>query len=196
MWALLAPGPSASVEDPERVRAAGIPLGAIGNAFQLAPWADFLAATDSSWGRKYPEALRLSCDRYTMHEVRSVERVKVAGYVSVNSGVLGLECAKRYGATRILLLGFDMHGSHFFGPYTNGLSNTSEARRRMHLSQYAKWEKANRGIEILNCAEGSALKCFPMARLDEYLQDGGGSVLRIDREGLRQEAGLQAVLGA
>ena len=58
-WALLAPGPSASAEDAERVRAAGIPLGVIGNAFQLAPWADFLAATDSAWWRKYPEALTL-----------------------------------------------------------------------------------------------------------------------------------------
>ena len=196
MWALLAPGPSATAEDAERVRAAGLPLGAVTSAFELAPWAEFIAATDGGWWRKYPEALKLPGAKYTMHQVKGVERVKVPGYVAVNSGVLALECAKRAGATRILLVGFDMHGSHFFGPYRNGLTNTSEAKRRMHLSQYAKWAKANRGIEILNCTEGSALKCFQMARLDEYLQDGGGSVLRIDREGLRQEAGLQAVLGA
>ena len=194
-WALLAPGPSATAEDAERVRSAGLPLGAVTSAFELSPWADFIAATDGGWWRKYPEALKLPGAKYTMHQVKGVERVKVPGYVAVNSGVLALECAKRAGATRILLVGFDMHGSHFFGEYRNGLSNTSEAKRRMHLSQYAKWAKANRGIEILNCTEGSALKCFPMARLDEYLQDGGGSVLRIDREGLRQEAGLQAVLG-
>ena len=194
-WALLAPGPSASSEDAERVRAAGIPLGVISSAFPLAPWADFIAATDGGWWRKYPDAIQLEGRKYTMHEVRGVERVKVPGYVAVNSGVLGLECAKRNGATRILLLGFDMHGSHFFGPYTNGLSNTSEAKRRMHLSQYARWSRANRGIEVVNCTAGSALKCFKMARLDEYLQDGGGSVLRIDREGLRQQAQPQTMLG-
>lgn len=194
-WALLAPGPSATAEDAERARAAGIPLGAITSAFELAPWADFIAATDGGWWRKYPEAMRLPGSKYTMHNVRHVERVKVPGYVAVNSGVLALECAKRAGATRILLVGFDMHGSHFFGPYRNGLSNTTETRRRMHLSQYTRWARNNRAVEVINCTEGSALTCFPMARLDEYLQDAGGSVLRIDREGLRQEAGLQAVLG-
>src|SRR5690606_23202615 len=131
-WALLAPGPSASAEDAERVRAAGIPLGVIGNAFQLAPWADFLAATDSAWWRTY-----------TMRAVRGARRVKVAGYVAVNSGGLGLGGAKRNGATRILLLGFDMHGTHFFGPYRNGLSNTTETKRRMHFAQYARWAKRN-----------------------------------------------------
>lgn len=170
-WALLAPGPSASAEDAERVRAAGIPLGVIGNAFQLAPWADFLAATDSAWWRKHPEALSLPCDRYTMHEVRGVERVKVSGYVSVNSGVLGLEVARSKGASQILLLGFDMHGTHFFGKYTNGLSNTTDQRRRMHLAQYARWAARNRHIEVFNCTPGSALKCFPEAKLDDFCRD-------------------------
>ena len=39
-WALLAPGPSASAELAERLR--GFPLGVVGNAFELAPWADFI----------------------------------------------------------------------------------------------------------------------------------------------------------
>src|SRR5690606_16196507 len=97
--------------------------------------------------------------------------VKVAGYVSVNSGVLGLEVARSKGASRILLLGFDMHGTHFFGPYTNGLSNTTDQRRRMHLAQYDRWAARNRGIEVFNCTAGSALKCFPEARLDDFCSD-------------------------
>lgn len=195
IWALLAPGPSATAEDAERVRDAGIPLGVVSSAYPLAPWADFIAATDGGWWRKYPEALNLPGAKYTMHQVKGVERVKVPGYVSVNSGVLALECAKRHGANRVLLLGFDMRGSHYFGPYRNGLTNTSETKRRMHLSQYTRWARNNRAVEVINCTEGSALTCFKTASMDEYLQDGGGSVLRIDREGLRQEAGLQAVLG-
>lgn len=169
-WAILAPGPSASSEDAERVRAAGIPLGVVSSAFPLAPWADFIASTDAAWWRKYPEALRLPVLKYTMHEVRGVERVRVAGYVSVNSGVLALECAKRLGATRVLLLGVDMHGTHFFGKYTNGLSNTTDQRRRMHLAQYARWAKRNQDIQVINCTEGSALTCFPKASLDDALR--------------------------
>jgi hypothetical protein len=69
----------------------------------------------------------------------------------VNSGVLALECAKRFGATRILLLGYDMRGSHFFGPYANGLRNTTERKRTDHLRQYAKWGRANPDIEVINC---------------------------------------------
>src|SRR5690606_24203618 len=154
-WALLAPGPSASADQAERVR--GLRLGVVGCAYQLAPWADFIASTDAAWWRKYPEAKKLPGLKFSMHHVAGVTKVAIPGLGVCNSGVLALECAKRQGASRILLLGFDMHGTHFFGPYTNGLSNTSEAKRRMHLAQYARWAKRNQDIQVINCTEGSAL---------------------------------------
>lgn len=180
-WALLAPGPSANRQQAQQVRASGIPLGVISSAFPLARWADFIAATDSAWWRSYPDAKHLPGRKFSIHAVPGVEKIRVPGWVSCNSGVLGLECAKRLGATRILLLGFDMHGTHYFGEYTNGLSNTRPEKRRMHLSQYKTWRKRNPGIEVINCTSGSVLTCFKTASMDEYLQDGGGSVLRIDR---------------
>ena len=146
-------------------------MGVIGNAFQLAPWADFLAATDRAWWEKHPDARMFAGKRYSPNCLPYVEQVRGATVFSgTNSGVLALECARRNGATRILLLGFDMHGSHFFGPYTNGLRNTTDARRRQHLVQYAQWARVNKAVEVLNCTEGSALKCFPTARLDDYLR--------------------------
>jgi hypothetical protein len=75
------------------------------------------------------------------------------------------------GATRILLLGADFHGSHYFGEYTNGLRNTDEKRRKMHANQFAEWGKANKEIKVLNVTPGSALTCFPMARLEKYAAD-------------------------
>lgn len=167
-WVLLAPGPSMSESLANRVR--GQNVGAVGNAYQLAPWADFLAATDRAWWDRHPEAKAFKGKRYSPNCLPCTERVHGATVFSgTNSGVLALECARRNGATRILLLGFDMHGSHFFGPYTNGLRNTTDARRRQHLVQYAQWRRVNKDIEVLNCTDGSALKCFPMARLDECL---------------------------
>ena len=180
-WALIAPGPSASAEQAAQVLEAGIPLGAIGNAFALAPHAQFVAATDGGWWRKHPEAKSLPCRKFTMHTVPDLETVKVSGlYQICNSGVLGLECARLLGASRILLLGFDMHGSHFFGQYTNGLRNTSPGQRKQHLIQYAEWARVHRSIEVINCTPGSALTCFPTARLDEtgiseLAADGAGT---------------------
>jgi hypothetical protein len=164
VWALFAPGPSASAELAESVR--HIPTGAVSNAYQLAPWAQFVAASDAAWWRKYPEAMKFP-ERYAMAPVGGVERVWSKFGAPCNSGVLALEVVKMKGAKRVILLGFDMRGDHFFGRYTNGLTNTSPDRRRAHLRQYEAWAKANRDIEVLNATTGSALTCFPMARIDD-----------------------------
>lgn len=171
-WALLAPGPSASAELAEKVR--HLPVGAIGNAFELAPWAKFIAAADPGWWRKHPEA-RLACAgrKFAMVESFDVEVVRLPwSGNAVNSGVLGLECAARAGATRILLLGFDMRGTHFFGPYTNGLRNTQPSQRVQHLAEYATWWQVNRKrVQVVNCTEGSAIECFPKATLETCLAE-------------------------
>lgn len=164
-WALLAPGPSASSKGLE-----GLPLGVIGNAFELAPWADFIAASDSAWWRRYPKAMAIP-KRYSMLQTPEVERVRIPQLGStVNSGVLGLECAVRLGAKRILLVGFDMRGTHFFGAYENGLRNTQPHQRLQHLKQYEAWAKYRRA-EVINCTEGSAIDCFPRKSLDACLAE-------------------------
>lgn len=167
-WALLAPGPSASQKVAENVRM--MRLGVIGCAYQLAPWADFIAASDRGWWRKYPEAMELKGKKYAMAPVPDVERVAVPQIgTTCNSGVLALECAKREGATKIILLGFDMQGSHFFGKYTNGLRNTTPNQRQQHHKQYEQWARSNKAISVVNCTPNSALACFPKASLEEVL---------------------------
>lgn len=156
---LLAPGPSMCQALADSVR--GGFVGVVSNCFQLAPWADFLVAQDRSWWQKHPDAQEFAGRKFSGNQLRGVERVKGAP-TNWNSGVLALQAAVQLGATRIFLHGFDMHGTHFFGPYTNGLSNTKEARRRVHLQQYAHWARGHKGIEVINCTPGSALKCFPM----------------------------------
>lgn len=165
---LLAPGPSASQALADSVR--GHRLGVVGNAFQLAPWAEFIAASDRGWWRKHPEASKLECPKYSMTEWPDTVKVSVPYLGQVcNSGVLALEVAKNLGVTRIILLGFDMRGTHFFGQYTNGLRNTTPTQRAQHHRQYEQWAKANRSVEVINCTKGSALTCFPKASLDEGL---------------------------
>lgn len=158
LFALLAPGPSA----PGLVcKIPPIPLGVVGNAYELAPSAAFLVAADRGWWLKHPESEAFAGRKFcNTPNVLGTEFIGLAP--DLNSGVLALTVAARLGASQIRLYGFDMHGSHFFGAYQNGLRNTNEVRRAVFLSQYADWARANAHVSVINCTPGSALTCFPM----------------------------------
>lgn len=154
---LLGPGPSASEGLAEGLR--GRRIGVVGNAFELAPWAEFLAASDRQWWERYPEAAAFAGEKYSGHNISGVHKLAGA-QTNWNSGVLALAVAAHLGATHIRLHGFDMHGTHFFGPYANGLTNTSDARREIHKQQFAQWASQNPHVRVVNCTPGSALRCF------------------------------------
>jgi hypothetical protein len=156
-WALLAPGPSApglvSKISPD------VRLCVIGNAFELVPHADCLVSSDRGWWLKYPAAMQFQAKKFcNFPDLADIEYLRIPS--GMNSGALGLHVAAKQGATKIRLYGFDMHGSHFFGKYENGLRNTSDDRRNVFHRQYAEWAKSNPKIEVINCTPGSALKCF------------------------------------
>jgi len=155
---LLAPGPSMSQGLADSVRHE--PVGVVGNCWELAPLALFLAANDRHWWMKYPEAKGFAGRKFSSNRMAGVE-VLPGSRTVWNSGVLALTAAVHLGATRIRLYGFDMHGTHYFGPYTNGLRNTAPDRRQVHRQQYAQWARQHRSIEVINCTPGSALGCFP-----------------------------------
>jgi hypothetical protein len=157
-FCLLAPGPSASIEVSDFIRRSGKRCGVISSAWTLAPWAEFIAAADNQWWIKNPEALSFAGSKFASHQVRKTQKVDVPP--GSNSGVLGLECCVKLGATVVYLFGFDMKGTHFFGPYTNGLKNTTESRRKIHLKQFATWGKRNKSVKVFNCTKNSAISCF------------------------------------
>lgn len=76
-------------------------------------------------------------------------------------------------AKSLILLGFDMHGTHYFGAHERAkrpgskhfLTNTDEARFQKHIRQFDCFS----GIPVVNCTEGSALKKFPFAKLGDVL---------------------------
>ena len=134
---------------------------AVNGTFEIAPWADALAATDIAWWGAHPHAREFAGRKFTSNVVKGIERLNIGP--GTCSGVLGLEVAKTLGATRVFLLGCDMHGSHYFGPYTGRLRNTTDARRKVHMAQFAKWGKENPSVQVFNATKGSALQCFPFA---------------------------------
>lgn len=169
---LLAPGPSMSQALANRVREIpDVSVGVVTSAWPLAPWADFLAAQDVAWWLKNPEVhAEFSGAKYSANRIRQdVVRVQSSGISSAtNSGVLALEVARLRGAERVIMLGFDQHGTHYFGPYKNGLTNTPQHRRQSHKHQFRTWWHMHKGsLEVLNCTEGSSLTVFPISTLEE-----------------------------
>jgi hypothetical protein len=165
-FAVLATGPSMS----EAV-ARGVMLRcnvvAVSDAFRLAPWADALASQDVAWWRHNPDAMEFAGRKFCgAMEVPGVERMPGISSGS-NSGLLALHVAVKLGATRILLLGFDMRGTHYFGPHPKPLKNTTPDRYTAFQEQFRRFQP--RGVEILNCTPGSALKCYPTGEIEKAL---------------------------
>lgn len=171
MFAVLCTGPSLSQAVVDSVR--GMRVIAVNNAYEMAPWAEALAANDMAWWKHNPKARDFAGRKFTTNVLPGVERVISSGVLTEScSGVLGLEVAKIIGAIPgdpIYLFGVDFHGSHYFGEYTNGLKNTTDARRKIHAKQFENWAKANPRYTVFNATPGSALRAFPMARLENVL---------------------------
>lgn len=165
--AVLATGPSMSqaIADYVRERCRAV---AVCNAHVLAPWAEALVCNDSVWWKVHAEAVKdFKGRKFCGQAWPGTEFLDRAPYFppGSNSGYQGIRVAGLLGATRILLLGFDMQGAHFFGKHPNPLRNSTPSKFRAMASQFRLW----RGAPVLNCTPGSALKCFPMADLREVL---------------------------
>lgn len=169
-FAVLGTGPSMSQAVADSVR--HLRVIAVNQAYEMAPWAEAIAAIDSRWWTQNPEAKKSPAVKYSWARIPCVERVETdIVQSSTCSGVLALEVAKMRGARRVLMLGFDFHGTHYFGPYQRPLQNTSEEYRRIHRHQFARWAKFNRDVEVINCTPGSKLDVFPMRSLDACLAE-------------------------
>lgn len=98
-----------------------------------------------------------------------------------NSGFQAVNLAMHFMGHRgrIALVGFDMRAPdgkrHFFGDHPAPLHRAKDASE---LNRYFKgftkeFDRAAKllrpGIEIVNCTPGSALECFPKARLEDVL---------------------------
>lgn len=171
-WVIIASGESLTEADVERVRmgkVAGVVQGviAVSNVgIDKAPWADALVSHDAKWWGAYGKAFQFAGRKFCRTQLRGTEQFLPSVLTGCNSGLMAMEVAYRvFGAERIVLLGFDMHGSHYFGKHPDGLVNTTDAKWRRHISQFDGW----RGCPVVNCTQGSALNCFPKAELSAII---------------------------
>jgi hypothetical protein len=156
----------------------------------FAPWADVLYAADTRWWLTYKDrAFNFAGTKVTIRDANglpeSVRLLQVSPSAPFdprpthlatggNSGYQAVHLAVHYGATRIIMLGFDMKEGpnkrrHWFGNHP-GVLNA--------IGNYGPWIRSFKqlapvlkkmGIEALNCTPGSALDCFPKASLESVL---------------------------
>lgn len=168
-FAVLATGPSMSQAVADQVK--GLKVVAVSDAYKLAPWADALASTDGRWWNHHKDALSFKGLKFTaapdFRPVKGVEKFPTDSHT--NSGLLGLMVAVHMGATEVLLLGFDLRGTHFFGRHPEPLKNTTEQRFEAFKKQFERYRP--KGVSIFNCTHGSALNCYPKRDLADCLAE-------------------------
>lgn len=91
-----------------------------------------------------------------------------------NSGFQALNIAAQFGATRIMLIGFDMHaasGLHWHGPHGRGLINPNTVN-------FVKWRNRldaaaplirSMGIDVVNVSADSALCNYPKRSIEDAM---------------------------
>lgn len=157
-FAILCTGPSMSQAVADSVR--HLCVVAVNNAFELAPWAEAMAANDVRWWNQNPHAQQFKGRKFSASSIHGVQKLPGVA-TSQCSGVVAMEVAKQLGAKRIVILGLDGQGSHYFGDYSGGLKNAQATHYMQHAAQFKKWGAMNQGIEVINATPNSAVKCFP-----------------------------------
>jgi hypothetical protein len=179
-----APGPSLTPEIAEACR--GDRVISVNDAYRRLPFADVLYACDAKWWNVHGDCKGFAGEKWSSHDGQGNKKLKEAELYSLklvcgesrkgfsldpgrihyggNGGFQAVNLAILFGARRIVLVGFDMHGSHFFGPHPGPLRNTRNFEKFINsFGEAARMLPAH--IRIVNATPGSALKCFPFVDL-------------------------------
>ncbi|MCP1832831.1 hypothetical protein [Bradyrhizobium sp. USDA 4545] len=189
----LASGPSLTQQVCDRVR--GRRTIVVNSSAPLAPWASVLYFTDGGWYEPRRElvanwrGLVISMSRAAKAELPDkVWRVQGEGDPQFppsfargpgviqqgrSSGHTAVSLAIALGASRVVLLGYDMRfvegREHCHQEYKG--PRDMDIYEREFIPGFAGWNEAARavGVDVINATEGSALKEFRFMSLDEVL---------------------------
>jgi hypothetical protein len=88
----------------------------------------------------------------------------------LNTGHGAINLAMHFGAKRILLLGFDMTNARGYNWHVLHQFHAGDEKIRKFFvpqMEMAAKELSSIGVEVINCSPGSALTCFPIARIED-----------------------------
>jgi hypothetical protein len=176
---VLASGPSLTAADCDLVRASGARTIAVNATFRMAPWADVVYMGDLMAIRTYDREVRAACagQRWTCDSVAKQQygwNQAVGLSRGGNSGHQAIHLAAKFGAKRIVLLGFDMQA----GPDGKRHWHAEHPKPCVQRSIFPEWvlkmgvlagELKASGVDVVNCSRVSALTCFPVGDLKDEL---------------------------
>jgi hypothetical protein len=189
-------GPSLIQADVDLARAHVDATIAVNDSYKFAPDATVLYAADGKWwgwhkGCVAPHSVRAvkfpaftGLIRYALTktpwypDVQILRRGTQSGLMSDpakvalghNGAYQSINVAVHLGATRVLLLGVDMHekgGHHFFGKHPDQTKPPFSVCLERFKTLVEPLRQA--GVEVINCTPKSALTVFPMCDLSDAL---------------------------
>lgn len=177
-WAIIASGQSLNSNDVLYVKKS-MESGKINGVIavsnvglDIAPWADALVSHDCSWWNNNRQADNFKGRKFCRNHRYNIETFIPSIKTGCNSGLMAMDVAvKIFGAKRLILLGFDMHGTHYFGKHPKPLRNTTDSRFETHIKQFDSWN----GCEVINCTPNSSLKKFPFIELKKAIEYNDGN---------------------
>jgi hypothetical protein len=187
---LLAGGPSLTDFDPNVLTGHGRII-AINDWYLRCPFADILYFGDALWWTKHRERVLAKFEGMIVSMNVSedgVHRIRHGGLHGLsldptalahggNSGFQAINLAFHLGASRIVLLGYDMQGGHCYAQSSIPAQRprtpeSSDAQKRNDWTpRFASLVEplASRGVSIVNCNPNSLIRCFPFAKLSDIL---------------------------
>ena len=188
---VVASGPSASEAPLDLIAGSGAACVVVNVSHRLVPGADLLYAADEAFwahdagARAFPglkvtqsekAARRFGLHRVKLDPVGRSMRFDRMGEIGAggNSGFQAINLAAQAGASRIVLVGFDLslaRGVHWHGKHGAGLNNPSAQnidRWRADLDASAAM-LAGLGVDVLNASPHSSLTAFEKRPLEACL---------------------------
>jgi hypothetical protein len=196
---VLGSGPSLTKSDVDYAAARVDAVIAVNDAYKLIPNATALYAADAHWwgwhqgaaahtsarGMHYPAftgRFKYCLKQTPYSDVLILKKGPETGlsldpaavalgrnsvYQAVNVGI-------HFGGTRILLLGVDMQGEHFFGRHPNNTLPPFATCIQRFETMVKPLKLA--GVEVINCTRKTALKVFPCVQLEDALPSHAESI--------------------
>lgn len=171
---------------------------AIKKSVELASFADVVYGCDGPWWRSVQglpkfKGLKLAYEPTVCGSEWGIQKVDIKNPASDemlfektgvigsggNSGFQALNLALQFGASRVLLVGFDMRGDS--GAHWYGRNNWMQANNPTD-GVYGRWVRAMnsaalkikaQGVSVANASDISALECFPKMPIEAALDQWG-----------------------